>query len=219
MGIVAQCPNGHRIKVKEELAGRKGVCPQCQATFRIPGKTKGPSTSVPTDQAAATERSGVPMARMLSVDPQVAAVLPRAERVPSAVVHKPRPKPDREHHRHEHQHKKSHHPKSHTKPQHAAADRAVAGAVPVASVTEPATAKAPGLHPAIAERPDLTWSVAFPGGQASAPMAAATMQQWLESGQVTGNELVWRADWTNWVSIRLVFPEHVSAAGQSRPNP
>lgn len=214
MGIVAHCPNGHRIKVKDELAGRKGVCPQCQATFRIPGKGKGPLTSAPTDPGLTADGRGLPTARPLSLDPEVVAVLPRAERVPAAVIHKPRPKPD-----HEHRHKKPHHPKSHSKSHRDAADRTNAGSGSTGAVTEPAAVKAPGLHPAIAERPDLTWSVALPGGEASPPLAAASLQQWLESGRVTGDELVWRADWTSWVSIRLVFPEHVTAAGQARPFP
>lgn len=212
MGIVAHCPNGHRIKVKDELAGRKGVCPQCQATFRIPGK--GMLASAPTGHGAAAEGSGPPAARPLSLDPEVVAVLPRAERVPAAVIHKPRPKPD-----HEHRHKKSHHPKSHSKSERGAAHREEAGSRPAAAVAEPAAVKAPGLHPAITERPDLTWSVALPGGEASSPLAAASLQQWLDSGRVTGDELVWRADWTSWVSIRLVFPEHVPPAGQTRPFP
>lgn len=36
MGIVAYCPNDHRVKVKDTLAGKKGICPTCGARFRIP---------------------------------------------------------------------------------------------------------------------------------------------------------------------------------------
>ena len=36
MGIRVVCPNGHRLHLKSFLAGRKGVCPDCAARFRIP---------------------------------------------------------------------------------------------------------------------------------------------------------------------------------------
>lgn len=36
MGIRFNCPNGHKLNVKEFLAGKRGVCPQCGAKFIIP---------------------------------------------------------------------------------------------------------------------------------------------------------------------------------------
>jgi hypothetical protein len=61
------------------------------------------------------------------------------------------------------------------------------------------------LHPALAERPDLEWCIAFPGGEPTEPLSAASMQAWLESGQVTGTEVVWRSDWPEWRPARDVF--------------
>ena len=69
MGIVAFCPNGHRIKVKDELAGRKGVCPTCAAKFRIPLKDASP---------APDGTDGPPLARVVSLDPIFAGSLPAA---------------------------------------------------------------------------------------------------------------------------------------------
>jgi hypothetical protein len=66
MGIVAFCPQGHRVKVKDSLAGKKGVCPVCQARFRIPGE-RGPA---------------LPTARVISLDAAWAATLPRAVILP-----------------------------------------------------------------------------------------------------------------------------------------
>lgn len=45
MGIIAHCPAGHRVKVKEHLAGRKGICPECGARFRIPEAPASPAWS------------------------------------------------------------------------------------------------------------------------------------------------------------------------------
>jgi hypothetical protein len=65
----------------------------------------------------------------------------------------------------------------------------------------------PRRHPVIAERPDLAWCIAVPGGTASEPMSADALQAWLDSGLPTGDELVWRADWAEWRPIAAVFPE------------
>ncbi|MFM8413815.1 MAG: hypothetical protein ACKOCX_03735 [Planctomycetota bacterium] len=93
MGIVAFCPEGHRVKVKEELAGRKGICPHCGARFRIPEATDSPSAPLSTLPAAAVpaavpdvmkpgasavSTSGLPIARFVSLDAELAATLPRA---------------------------------------------------------------------------------------------------------------------------------------------
>lgn len=102
MGIVAFCPQGHRVKVKDELAGRKGICPECGARFRIPLESSsapvvspGPSQApvavgqspaplaVGATAPAATAPSGTPVARIVSLDPALAATLPRA--IPLAV--------------------------------------------------------------------------------------------------------------------------------------
>lgn len=36
MGIRFACPNGHPLHVKADLAGKRGICPHCQAKFSIP---------------------------------------------------------------------------------------------------------------------------------------------------------------------------------------
>jgi hypothetical protein len=42
MGIRFNCPNGHKLNVKEFLAGKRGVCPQCGAKFIIPVPAEAP---------------------------------------------------------------------------------------------------------------------------------------------------------------------------------
>lgn len=79
MGIVAFCPNGHRVKVKDEFAGRKGICPTCAARFRIP---------FPNPRAAMAPGVGSepPAATIISRDPQLAATLPAARALPDAAA-------------------------------------------------------------------------------------------------------------------------------------
>ena len=48
MGIRISCPNGHKLNVKDHLAGKRGICPTCRATFMIPA----------ADAASASSASG-----------------------------------------------------------------------------------------------------------------------------------------------------------------
>jgi len=36
MPIEVQCPNGHQLWVKDELAGKTGLCPRCRAKVQVP---------------------------------------------------------------------------------------------------------------------------------------------------------------------------------------
>lgn len=172
MGIVSFCPQGHRVKVKDHLAGKKGVCPTCGARFRIPLASVAAPMTGPASAA-------LPEAAIVSLDATIAARLPRVlllNRATEPALGRP-PGP--------------------AKP---------ARVEPVEEEVELVVEEA-RHHPAIAERSDLAWCIALPGGTASEPMQADALQAWLDSGQPTGDELVWRADWAEWRPISGVFPE------------
>lgn len=181
MGIVAYCPQGHRVKVKADLAGKKGLCPTCGMKFRIPhagDEARDRLSPLPLETPPAAGPAGAtawPTARIVSVDPAVVATLPRA----------------------------------------LAAEGPTGAAAPVAS-GQPAFPPSPfpavpqrPWHPAIAERPDLAWSIAQPGGEPSPSLSAEGMQAWLDAHQWTGEEYVWRADWPEWLPFRQVFADRV----------
>jgi len=178
MGIVAFCPNGHRINVKDSFAGRKGLCPTCGAKFRVPA----PGSSSPGPESA------LPTARLLDLDAAVAATLPRVlpldrEAVAATVAHDAgRP----------------------------ATRDLLPPAEPVLDPAPAPTAAWPTLHPVLAERPDLLWCIAFPGGEPTEPLPAESMQAWLDAGQAEGTEVVWRSDWPEWRPARDVFPDVLS---------
>ena len=44
MGIRFYCPNGHKLNVKERLAGKRGICPECGVKLLIPRKSTRPSS-------------------------------------------------------------------------------------------------------------------------------------------------------------------------------
>jgi hypothetical protein len=182
MGIEARCPNGHQVRVKDRFAGRKAYCPECGSTFRVP--LPGATPTLP----AATPT--LPAAAVVSLDATYAATLPRATALAARDNEARRTDVERPRRRR-------------TAPR---ADAPAPAAVP------PPAGASGRLHAVIAEAVELTWNVALPGGAASEPLSAEMLQEWLASGGATGTELVWRADWPDWVPIRLVFPEHVPKA-------
>ena len=56
MGIRFLCPNGHKLNVKEFLAGKRGICPQCDAKFLVPTASGG--MAVADEGPAAVESGG-----------------------------------------------------------------------------------------------------------------------------------------------------------------
>lgn len=46
MGIRFECPNGHHLNVKEFLAGKRGICPDCDARFIVPVESGGRAEAV-----------------------------------------------------------------------------------------------------------------------------------------------------------------------------
>jgi hypothetical protein len=194
MGIVAFCPRGHRVKVKDELGGRKGICPECQVRFRIP-----------------PPGMDLPVARVVSLDPARAERLPRAVVLGSddllrAAVGKAQRDDGREA-------AESDGMEAEDLPTDAFEPEDSAGQDPKPVDRDPAeggaAARPAALHPVIAERPELTWCVAVPGGEPSPPYDGPALQRWLDAGSATGAEVVWRADWAQWVAIRTVFPQFV----------
>jgi hypothetical protein len=171
MGIVSFCPQGHRVKVKDALAGKKGICPTCGARFRIPLASVEP----PAPAAAGGEAAPLPLAAIVSLEAATAERLPRAVPLGSAAAAVHDDFFDADH------------------DEQPAAER---------------PAPIPTLHPLIAERPDLVWCHAEPGGTASEPLGAEAMQAWLSSGRPAAGALVWRADWAEWRPLAAAFPEH-----------
>jgi hypothetical protein len=168
MGIVTHCPNGHRTKVKDQLAGKRVLCPVCGAKYRV-------EQPVPAALAGGPE---LPLGRLIPLDPQMIATLPRA--LPFGGFRAA---------------------------QQAAAEPTIDVEAAVPEPIPAAASAAQPLHPILAERADLAWRIAYPGGEPSEPVDAATMQEWLGGGQAEGTELVWRADWAEWIPVRQAFPE------------
>jgi hypothetical protein len=210
MAIETQCPHGHLVRVKEHLAGRPIRCPTCATKFRVAAEAH------------------LPLARLVPLAPEVVATLPRARPLAAGptVPRPPASGPDPV---------DTHHDGGDALPP-ATANAEAAEPAPAGRIWEVVEADAPGraeewldmadrglgeiepvpaagggpqtaFHPVISERPDVTWCIAFPGGDPTEPLDAVTMQAWLDGGHATGTEVVWRADWPEWRPVQDVFPE------------
>jgi hypothetical protein len=211
MAIETHCPNGHRMRVKDHLAGRTGRCPTCGTKFRI--------------EAAAQ----LPLARLVPLAPAIVATLPRARplgagtqppagpdardpRTEGGGILAPappgdaaaRPAPDRRAWEVVEADIQARENSTQEDSTHDVSDRDMVGIEPVAAAEG---GPPPSLHAVIAERPDLTWCIAFPGGDPTEALDAVTMQAWLDGGHATGTEVVWRLDWPKWRPVQEVFPD------------
>src|SRR4029078_5103518 len=97
MGIRFNCPNGHKLNVKEFLAGKRGVCPQCGAKFIIPmpaeAAVPGLSQSVVIGLSQSIEIavSPAPNQQVASVAPSPSVIIPVTEIELVAVEPVPQP--------------------------------------------------------------------------------------------------------------------------------
>jgi hypothetical protein len=77
MGIRFNCPSGHKLNVKEFLAGKRGVCPQCGAKFIIPMPNEAAETEAPQpagvglSQSVEIGSSSTPSYQVTSASPSV----------------------------------------------------------------------------------------------------------------------------------------------------
>lgn len=182
MGIRLSCPNGHPLHVKTELAGKRGICPQCQARFVIPHPTvtngSAPTTPAPTPVAPPTPPAATahPAARPAATPaPQPAApaaapaAVPVANVAPAAV------------------------PAGATPPVMAPP----AGSPPPAAAIPQAVPQGVPL-PTMATPPQLAWYVRPAAGGQYGPADEALLRQWVAERRVDGTALVWCTGWPDW---------------------
>ena len=60
MGIRCYCPQGHKLNVKAEQAGKIGICPKCKVRFQIPFESTRQSHSHKSDSGAGPDAAAQP---------------------------------------------------------------------------------------------------------------------------------------------------------------
>lgn len=194
MGIRFACPNGHPLHVKVELAGKRGVCPECQVRFTIPtppGLAKSAASSSAGTKKAAQQPAATPQQ---STEQASAQTSPTATQQPvAATVAAVRKTPTQS---------------------------AAPITVPPASPSPPPTASQPAPP---ADEP-VAWYVRPAAGGQFGPADDAQMQQWVAEGRVGADAHVWRTGWVDWrrateATEHFSLPNAPSTGGSPLSNP
>ncbi|QDU98684.1 DUF4339 domain-containing protein [Lignipirellula cremea] len=240
MGIRFLCPNGHRLNVKTFLAGKRGLCPHCGEGVDIPlesqieSRKKKRSTAVganggsPPDEQDddPDEAQSIP-----TLSPSRPLVLPQAadSTAPAAAQTPVLPKPT---------------PATASKPAPASTPEATASSAapapslpatpapaftPAASSTPAPPPSSPAAADPIDESPAAVWYVRPVSGGQFGPAVGEVMRKWIQEGRVSGDSLVWREGWEEWILAETIFPSlqesapstpsiSVSPSPQGRPS-
>jgi len=234
MGIRFRCPNGHKLNVKSFLAGKRGVCPDCGQTFRIPPEGTDDSGVIAMPlESRRNETTGVNEDNLADSDFETAVAVAAAavseptQAIAAGVLFLP-PMPA---------------PQSSAAGGPAALMRGPGPAAPVpAGPTPNGPAPAPGeiyfpkpviapmpprpapAPPAtstaadpIAEAPNAVWYVRPPSGGQYGPARGDALRKWIGEGRVSSDSLVWREGWADWREAAPLFSGLVSATGTPAP--
>ncbi|MDR1964987.1 MAG: DUF4339 domain-containing protein [Planctomycetaceae bacterium] len=91
MGIRFFCPNGHKLNVKEHLAGKAGFCPECGARLIIPlQSTRKSSKELNENPANSTPVVSNPVAPAATVQPEPLAAttqpIPKSDGITNPIL-------------------------------------------------------------------------------------------------------------------------------------
>jgi hypothetical protein len=208
MGIKFYCPNGHKMHVKDFLAGKKGLCPKCGIRVEIPAASvSGPppdaqelglpiaaaNEPLPNAQPSASSKKSLrsnlaPVFGMPADEPAPDSILtetvgeeigPGSNSVPpSAIVQ----------------------------------DDSSSAGISEIEINMPAAATDPIKIP-----PGENWYVHLPTGKQLGPIASDTLREWLDQARIGVDALVWRNGWDQWQVIRDAFAQSRSPAAGAEP--
>jgi hypothetical protein len=175
----------HPMHVKDFLAGKRGKCPQCGGSIRIPANGEEYSLPILADlkgtesanelanEVAAVTTTNDHRTHVASVVTSKATSTPNETRTPS--------------------------------------DRATSTTEPAkssGSASSSAPAKPTSVIPeVISEAPNAAWYVRPPSGGQYGPAIGSVFWDWLNEKRVGESSLVWREGWGTWQTAKEVFPD------------
>lgn len=194
MGIRFYCPNGHKLNVKEFQAGKKGICPYCGAKIRIPlESTRKSSRELAEDPEMEVVGGDVDLPEALPAMPEPAATSQVAAQQPVAQTQQPQ---------------------APVQPQQPVVQQPVQ---PQQPVQQPIPEQPVAPIDPLAEAPGAVWYVRPVSGGQFGPASADVMRQWLVQGRISGDSLVWREGWPDWLDAGVVFPQLSSGSPKAPP--
>ena len=193
MGIRFFCPNGHKLNVKVELAGKVGICPKCGAKMLIPlESTRQPSEKRSTLREGAANTSQVSTDEVLT--PTNREAFPKQEII-AAPFTNPKDESSEEFIEHEHV-------AIPTREESASGKPEVRPSGP-----PPVPPKAPGNSNSLLQDPNVLWYIRSLEGQQYGPITGTVVQDWMKEKRIGPTMLVWREGWSTWLEAKNVFPE------------
>jgi len=192
MGIKFLCPNGHKMNVKAFLAGKRGKCPKCGASVRIPQEAPASDSGEDLLGDPAESRSAPSPGVAVSVSPSPAYPAPAvhpalplgAPAIPTVPTTTPGSQP--------------------------AGPAVMRGAQPAS------TPMLMGADP-ISQAPNSIWYVRPPSGGQYGPARGDIMRKWVSEGRVSGDSLVWREGFPEWKSAGQLFPSLAGVGAAATP--
>jgi len=177
MGIRFFCPNGHKLNVKEEQAGKRGICPHCGARMEIPLANNIPESENGDESGTSFEHhSGLPTPADQPIPgAQSLGFLteePPAEQEESLAEQPAKPAISPEQ-------------------------------FPSVSL-EPPLQVGP---PSSLDDMTVVWYVQTPNGQQFGPATGPVVRTWMAERRIGPTMLVWREGWPEWLQAKNVFPE------------
>ena len=190
MGIHFACHVCQKqLNIKRDLAGRRGVCPQCQSRFRIPMEDAEQSTPVdavrivqPESASPARQAGASVMVEHKVTTPAVTtpAVATPAVATPAVAATPAVSEPVE---------RDVSNPRTHQQsPQEAGARQVAAGSI-------------------LEEEPNATWYVRPPSGGQYGPASTDELREWIGQGRVAASALLWRDGWPQWRDAGEALPE------------
>ena len=202
MGIRFACHHcGKPLNIKNELAGKRGVCPTCSGKFRIPLADAESSLPVEVKPEPLRTEPG-------SAEPENAA---RGSTDTTSPVNNAEASSAKSVNR-------SEDTGANTKGSDPSNSEKIPSGIETAQVPVEKSAKVVGnqvLAPAPKKVAEVlgafdataSWYVRPPSGGQYGPANTSIFGQWIEEGRVASNSLVWRDGWQQWRSATEAFPE------------
>lgn len=209
MGIRFYCPNGHKLNVKEFLAGQRGICPRCGESVDIPLKsTRAPGTKdlpIAAEWEARMRKDGkLPEKAPISGFGSVENIFPTLP-VENMTQESPQPQFNALF--------------SPTEPENTSArDGNPPSSTPNEMVFPSVESSATPVSPPVPEMPsvprlpdpfegpaDTVWYVRPTAGGQYGPVDREIVRVWLSEGRIVGDTLVWREGWSDWKRGDEVF--------------
>ncbi|MFM8573644.1 MAG: DUF4339 domain-containing protein, partial [Pirellula sp.] len=192
MGIRFSCHMCNQpLHVKDFQAGKRGKCPQCQGSFRVPAKDADFSLAV-------EESAAIPVTAKSTGNQKT-----KSNTQPS---NKPKPEP------------RGSEQSLSPRPNQVAVRVAESSSAEIKPIAPSQVADPTSMPPSLLPLVDARWFVRPPSGGQYGPATTQMLLDWIVEKRVTADSLLWRDGLDTWYSARELVPEPFGGLSAGRPS-